>query len=227
MSPLLILSLLGCVSPTNPIVALVFLGKNWHDNKRAFRPTAGLTSYAKRQELRKHQDAVKEREREMKQEKEAERQVSLLFNKFECLVFFFFLVSMFRFLAGGSFCFFFFWFPPGLSLGLSLSSPLPWKCGQTNTGPVFRPTSNASRTVALRRRRRLVMRRWRKRCTTSGSSGSSAARSATSFSTHELVLGDYVSFPAYTTPSFLIVDDLNHDQAIQHMPGLTVEAINV
>lgn len=111
MSPLLILSLLGCVNPTNPIVALVFLGKNWHDNKRAFRPTAGLTSYAKRQELRKHQDAVKEREREMKQEKEAERQVSLLFNKFECLVFFFlFLVSMFRFLAGGSFCFLFFCF---------------------------------------------------------------------------------------------------------------------
>lgn len=78
MSPLLILSLLGFVSPTNPIVAFVFLGKNWHDNKRAFRPTAGLTSYAKRQELRKHQDAVKEREREMKQEKEAERQVSFL-----------------------------------------------------------------------------------------------------------------------------------------------------
>ncbi|KAJ5937003.1 hypothetical protein N7466_003453 [Penicillium verhagenii] len=52
-------------------------GKNWHDNKRAFRPTAGLTSYTKRQELRKHQDAVKEREREMKQEKEAERQAHI------------------------------------------------------------------------------------------------------------------------------------------------------
>ncbi|KAJ6088263.1 hypothetical protein N7486_009524 [Penicillium sp. IBT 16267x] len=52
-------------------------GKNWHDNKRAFRPTAGLTSYAKRQELRKHQDAVKEREREMKEEKEAERQARI------------------------------------------------------------------------------------------------------------------------------------------------------
>ena len=53
-----------------------FLGKNWHDSKKPFRPTAGLTSYAKRQEARKHQEAVKEREREMKEEKEAERQVS-------------------------------------------------------------------------------------------------------------------------------------------------------
>ncbi|KAJ5915269.1 hypothetical protein N7454_011023 [Penicillium verhagenii] len=66
-----------CLDPTNPIVAFLFLGKNWHDNKRAFRPTAGLTSYTKRQELRKHQDAVKEREREMKQEKEAERQAHI------------------------------------------------------------------------------------------------------------------------------------------------------
>lgn len=51
-------------------------GKNWHDSKKPFRPSAGLTSYSKRLEARKHQEAVKEREREMKEEKEAERQVS-------------------------------------------------------------------------------------------------------------------------------------------------------
>lgn len=50
-------------------------GKNWHDTKKAFRPSAGLSSYSKRLEARKHQEAVKEREREMKEEKEAERQV--------------------------------------------------------------------------------------------------------------------------------------------------------
>ena len=52
-----------------------FLGKNWHATKKAFRPTAGLTSYAKRQEVRKQHEANKDREREMKEEKEAERQV--------------------------------------------------------------------------------------------------------------------------------------------------------
>lgn len=50
-------------------------GKNWHGSKKAFRPTAGLTSYAKRQEVRKQTDAVKELEREMKAEAEAERKV--------------------------------------------------------------------------------------------------------------------------------------------------------
>ncbi|KAJ5162479.1 hypothetical protein N7492_007871 [Penicillium capsulatum] len=52
-------------------------GKNWHDTKKPFRPSAGLTSYEKRQEARKHQDAVKEREREMKEEKEAERKAHI------------------------------------------------------------------------------------------------------------------------------------------------------
>ncbi|CDM30005.1 hypothetical protein DTO013E5_8295 [Penicillium roqueforti] len=52
-------------------------GKNWHDTKKAFRPTAGLTSYAKRQELKKHNDAVKELEREMKEEHEAERKARI------------------------------------------------------------------------------------------------------------------------------------------------------
>lgn len=51
-------------------------GKNWHDTKKAFRPNAGLTSYEKRKQIQDQQKAVKELEREMKEEKEAERQVS-------------------------------------------------------------------------------------------------------------------------------------------------------
>lgn len=70
-------SLLFLISPADPIG---FSGKNWHGTKKAFRPNAGLTSYAKRQELRKHQDAVKELEREMKAEHEAERQVCRSFS---------------------------------------------------------------------------------------------------------------------------------------------------
>ncbi|KAJ5226618.1 rRNA-processing protein cgrA [Penicillium citrinum] len=49
-------------------------GKNWHDTKKAFRPNAGLTSYEKRKQIQDQQKAVKELEREMKEEKEAERQ---------------------------------------------------------------------------------------------------------------------------------------------------------
>lgn len=75
-------------------------GKNWHDTKKAFRPGAGLTSYAKRLEARKHQEAVKEREREMREEKEAERQVGSLFFK---------LVSI-PVSSSCSFCPFFFFF---------------------------------------------------------------------------------------------------------------------
>ncbi|PYH44789.1 CGR1 family protein [Aspergillus saccharolyticus JOP 1030-1] len=52
-------------------------GKNWHDSKKPFRPTAGMTSYAKRLESRKHQEAVKEHERELKEEKEAERKAHI------------------------------------------------------------------------------------------------------------------------------------------------------
>lgn len=50
-------------------------GKNWHAAKKPFRPGSGMTSYAKRAEDRKHQEAIKEHEREMKEEKESERQV--------------------------------------------------------------------------------------------------------------------------------------------------------
>jgi rRNA-processing protein CGR1 len=50
-------------------------GKQWHQTKTAFRPTSGLTSFAKRQEEKKARDAVKAKEKELKDEKEAERQV--------------------------------------------------------------------------------------------------------------------------------------------------------
>ncbi|KAI9663603.1 MAG: hypothetical protein M1821_007093 [Bathelium mastoideum] len=49
-------------------------GKQWHQPRKAFRPSTGQTSYAKRTEQRKAQEIVKAKEREMKEEKEAERQ---------------------------------------------------------------------------------------------------------------------------------------------------------
>ena len=51
------------------------LGKQWHEPKSAFRPKAGNTTYEKRQEERKAMAAVKAKENEMKEEKEAERKV--------------------------------------------------------------------------------------------------------------------------------------------------------
>lgn len=51
-------------------------GKQWRETKKAFRPTAGLTSYEKRNKERVLMAQVKAKEREMKQEKEDERQVS-------------------------------------------------------------------------------------------------------------------------------------------------------
>jgi len=50
-------------------------GKQWHEPKSAFRPKAGNSTYEKRQEERKAMAAVKAKEKEMKDEKEAERQV--------------------------------------------------------------------------------------------------------------------------------------------------------
>ena len=48
-------------------------GKNWHAQKKAFRPTAGQTSYAKRMDQEKARKATKALEKEMKDEKEQER----------------------------------------------------------------------------------------------------------------------------------------------------------
>ena len=51
------------------------LGKQWHATKTPFRPTAGQKSYEKRLLERKTQAAMKAKEKEMKEEKEDERQV--------------------------------------------------------------------------------------------------------------------------------------------------------
>jgi hypothetical protein len=52
-----------------------FPGKQWHDNKTAFRPRANQTSWDKRTAERKSLAAIKAKEKELKEEKEAERQV--------------------------------------------------------------------------------------------------------------------------------------------------------
>ncbi|KAK4111966.1 hypothetical protein N656DRAFT_798832 [Canariomyces notabilis] len=49
-------------------------GKQWHAPKKAFRPGSGLTPYEQRAKQRVAQQALKTKEREMKEEKEAERQ---------------------------------------------------------------------------------------------------------------------------------------------------------
>ncbi|KAL9620982.1 MAG: hypothetical protein Q9160_004500 [Pyrenula sp. 1 TL-2023] len=50
-------------------------GKSWHNlaPRRAFRPTSGQTSYSKRLALRQTTAATKAIEREMKEEKDAQR----------------------------------------------------------------------------------------------------------------------------------------------------------
>jgi rRNA-processing protein CGR1 len=60
------------------IVSDVFLGKQWHEPKSAFRPKAGNGTYEKRQEERKAMAATKAKEKELKVEKEELRQVCKL-----------------------------------------------------------------------------------------------------------------------------------------------------
>ena len=57
------------------LLILCQLGKHWHAQKSAFRPQAGYTSYSKRIDKRKAMEAMKAKEKEMKDEKEAVRQV--------------------------------------------------------------------------------------------------------------------------------------------------------
>ncbi|KAK0103290.1 hypothetical protein ONS95_005322 [Cadophora gregata] len=52
-------------------------GKQWHVPKTAFRPKAGNGTYEKRQAERVAMAAVKAKEKEMKDEKEAARQVKI------------------------------------------------------------------------------------------------------------------------------------------------------
>ncbi|KAK3329417.1 hypothetical protein B0H66DRAFT_23767 [Apodospora peruviana] len=49
-------------------------GKQWHAVKKAFRPASGLTPYEQRAKLRVAQATMKAKEKELKDEKEAERQ---------------------------------------------------------------------------------------------------------------------------------------------------------
>ncbi|KAL7950831.1 hypothetical protein V8C42DRAFT_307671 [Trichoderma barbatum] len=49
-------------------------GMQWHAPKKAFRPTAGLSSYAQRTKDRAALAQMKAKEKEMKDEKEEERQ---------------------------------------------------------------------------------------------------------------------------------------------------------
>ncbi len=50
-------------------------GKQWHAPKKAFRPTAGLTTYEKRTKERALMTQMKAKENEMKTEKKEARQV--------------------------------------------------------------------------------------------------------------------------------------------------------
>lgn len=50
-------------------------GKQWHAPKKAFRPGSGLTSYQQRAKERIAHAAMKAKEKEMKEEKEADRKV--------------------------------------------------------------------------------------------------------------------------------------------------------
>lgn len=59
------------------VANLIFLGKQWHPVKKAFRPKAGNTSYEKRKQQDEAVAATKAKENEMKEEKEALRQVSV------------------------------------------------------------------------------------------------------------------------------------------------------
>ncbi|KAK2591839.1 rRNA-processing protein cgr1 [Conoideocrella luteorostrata] len=49
-------------------------GKQWHEQKKAFRPTKGLTSYERRTKERAAMAQMKAKEQEMKNEKEEARQ---------------------------------------------------------------------------------------------------------------------------------------------------------
>lgn len=51
------------------------IGKHWHDVRKPFRPTAGLTSYEKRAARDKETALIKAYEKELKEEKDALRQV--------------------------------------------------------------------------------------------------------------------------------------------------------
>lgn len=53
----------------------MIIGKQWHSTKKAFRPTAGLTNYQRREKERVAMTQMKAKEKELKDEKEELRQV--------------------------------------------------------------------------------------------------------------------------------------------------------
>jgi rRNA-processing protein CGR1 len=57
------------------LIPIIYTGKQWHEPRKAFRPASGLTSYEKRAKDRVAQALVKAKEKELKDEKESERQV--------------------------------------------------------------------------------------------------------------------------------------------------------
>jgi hypothetical protein len=68
----------GLQSPTHPSTLqglIAFAGKQWHDNKTAFRPRTNQTSWDKRTAERKALAANKAKEKELKDEKEELRKV--------------------------------------------------------------------------------------------------------------------------------------------------------
>ncbi|CAK7265402.1 rRNA-processing protein cgr1 [Sporothrix epigloea] len=52
-------------------------GKQWHDIKKAFRPSSGLTSFSQRSKERIARATMKAKEKELKDEKEAARQARI------------------------------------------------------------------------------------------------------------------------------------------------------
>lgn len=67
---------LAILQVSRQVANLIFLGKQWHPVKKAFRPKAGNTSYERRKANDEAIAATKAKVKEMKEEKEAARQVS-------------------------------------------------------------------------------------------------------------------------------------------------------
>jgi len=66
---------LTMTAPEPMLTPVISIGKQWHEPRKAFRPASGLTSYEKRAKDRIAQTLVKAKEKELKDEKESERQV--------------------------------------------------------------------------------------------------------------------------------------------------------
>lgn len=67
-------------TPGPRLTPITSTGKQWHEPRKAFRPASGLTSYEKRAKDRVAQALVKAKEKELKDEKESERQVRRFYS---------------------------------------------------------------------------------------------------------------------------------------------------